>query len=62
MASSAIAAALFHVSVPVEPLKALGITLLWDIGIASVCFIALAFFTKRFLVTEPLSMRPYDDV
>jgi hypothetical protein len=48
--------------VPVEPLQALGITLLWDVGTVSVCFIVVASFTRRFLVTEPLSTRPYDDV
>ena len=62
LASSAIATVLFHVPVPVEPLQALGITLLWDVGIVSVCFIVVASFTRRFLVTEPLSTRPYDDV
>lgn len=59
--ASAVSATLFHADVQVEPLRSFGITLLWDVGIVSACFVALALFTKRFLMTAPFAPRPYDD-
>lgn len=56
------AATLFHAPIPMDSLGSFGITLLWDVGIVSVCFIVFAFFTRRFLITAPIAPRPYDDV
>jgi cell shape-determining protein MreD len=54
------AGVLFHAPIPMISFGSFAITLLWDVGIVSACFIVLAFFTRRFLITAP-SMRPYDD-
>jgi hypothetical protein len=47
----AIGSGIFHLDIRIEPIQALGIVLLWDVGLLSLAFMALALFTRRFLVT-----------
>jgi hypothetical protein len=54
-----IGTSLFRLDIRIEPLISFGTTVLWDIGLMTVAFIALALFTRRFLVTISRHSRYY---
>jgi hypothetical protein len=54
-----IGTSLFRLDIRIEPFRSFLTTVAWDIGLMTVAFIALAFFTRRFLVTVSRNTRYY---
>lgn len=45
----------------VDSIRSFFTTVAWDIALLSACFVLLAMFTRRFLVTVPRTTRDYDE-
>lgn len=54
-----IGTSVLRLDIQIEPLRAFLTSIAWDIGLMTVAFIALAIFTRRFLVTVSRSQRYY---
>lgn len=50
---------ILRLDIQIEPLRSFLTSIAWDIGLMTIAFIALAFFTRRFLVTVSRTQRYY---